>query len=137
MAAKANPSTSVVVPQIKGGVFLVLYTVRTLYLSTQKRVLLLAWCRRSGPIKGIGYYKESAFSTVYSYTSTNYCQFSNKIISKSTPHTIAQISVCGARYIILDSILKYFTRGSMYDVDLPIPNREIFRQSIAYQDGVA
>ena len=32
---------------------------------------------------------------------------------------------------------EYFTRGSMYDLDVPMPNREIFRQSIVYQGAVA
>ncbi len=30
-----------------------------------------------------------------------------------------------------------FTRGPLYDLHVPIPNREIFRQSIAYQDTLA
>ncbi len=32
---------------------------------------------------------------------------------------------------------EYFTRGSMYDLDVPMPNQEIFRQSIVYQGVVA
>ncbi len=32
---------------------------------------------------------------------------------------------------------EYFTRGSMYDLDVPMPNRDIFRQSIVYQGAVA
>ncbi len=31
---------------------------------------------------------------------------------------------------------KFFTRGSMYDLDVPMPNRDIFRQSIVHQDAV-
>ncbi len=31
---------------------------------------------------------------------------------------------------------EYFTRGSMYDLDIPMPNREILRQSIVYQGAV-
>ncbi len=32
---------------------------------------------------------------------------------------------------------EYFTRGSMYELEVPMPNREIFRQSIVYQGTVA
>ncbi len=32
---------------------------------------------------------------------------------------------------------EYFTRGSMYDLDVTMPNRKIFRQSIMYQGAVA
>ena len=32
---------------------------------------------------------------------------------------------------------EYFTRSSMYDLDVPKPNREIFRPSIVYQGAVA
>ncbi len=36
-----------------------------------------------------------------------------------------------------DGSHEYFTRGSMYDLDVPMPNREIFRQSIVYQGADA
>ncbi len=32
---------------------------------------------------------------------------------------------------------EYFTGGSMYYLDVPMPNQEIFRQSIVYQGAVA